>query len=269
MRTPRSERLDHVIVVNSLPKSGTTLLMKALAAMPGTRPTEPGLFGRTFPEQPAGTGLPLGVDAPVWVKPDAVRRLLGQQPGGSIMLAHAGHSTALAEILSSLDARMAVIVRDPRDVAASLGPYVAKQPQHFLHARFSDLDERARIVAALEGLAAAAGAPALDDLATRYERVLAWDREDLAMVIRFEDLVGSQGGGDDDAQRSSVRSLATHVGITLAEDDVIATADGLFGGTSTFRSGRIGGWRTTWDDELRAQAAELLGPVLERLGYER
>lgn len=76
-----------------------------------------------------------------------------------------------------------------------------------------------------------------------------------AVVVRFEDLVGAKGGGNDDIQRMVVAQLANALSIELPRNRLNLIAHSLFGQSKgpdvsvTFRSGKIGSWKTYFSDE--------------------
>lgn len=255
-------------MVNSLPKAGTNLLLKALAGMPGTRRMRDGLFGATAPpprrDRPT---LRIGIDWPVEADVAATRRLVRRTPPGGLLPAHVPYSEGLAEICADLDVRMALIVRDPRDVAVSLVAYVLSRPHHFLHARIRALAPEERIAAALVGLAPDGSGRGLRSMVARVDDASRWAAHPVCLLTRFEDLVGPQGGGSRGQQLRTLSRLAAHVGVQLTGDQLSGLADGLFGGTDTFRRGRVEAWRETFTPELATTADALLGDVLDDLGY--
>lgn len=260
---------SHRVVLTSLPKAGTNLVRKALEGMPGTRPAWTGLFGATAPaHRPGARAVPIGVDWPRLADADGVRARLRAMPPGTVVLAHAPHSSALSAIVGELDARVVAVVRDPRAVAASLVPFVLARPGHFLHPRFATLDAHGRLQASIVGLDPDEHGNGLLDVGVRLGSVAAWARESQALVLRFEDLIGPDGGGSLEQQHNALRALARHVGARVDDDLVGRLADGLFGGTSTFRRGAVDGWR----DELTAQhlesVREVAGEVATELGYD-
>jgi hypothetical protein len=85
------------------------------------------------------------------------------------------------------------------------------------------------------------------------------------LKIRFEDIVGPNGGGSAASQRDAVRGLAGFLGFTIEADDVAA---GLYGGTRTFRAGRQGGWEQEFSDCHRRAFARHFGDVLALYGYD-
>ena len=89
------------------------------------------------------------------------------------------------------------------------------------------------------------------------------------MVVRFEDLVGSAGGGSDDLQMAGLRAIAAHVERPLTDRRVEAIASRVWSNkSSTFRSGRIGGWRDTFSEAHIAAFKATAGDILVDLGYE-
>jgi hypothetical protein len=87
--------------------------------------------------------------------------------------------------------------------------------------------------------------------------------------VRFEDLVGPQGGGSRDAQIDMLRRLARHLGASVGDEDLTRIADNLFGGTFTFRKGEIGSWRQNLSADHQLQFKRIAGNVLVEMGYER
>jgi hypothetical protein len=88
-------------------------------------------------------------------------------------------------------------------------------------------------------------------------------------MVKFEDLVGVEGGGSAEAQRLAVGRVATHLGIPVDERKIGLVGESLFGVGRTFRRGQIGGWREEFTAEHeRALAEGALGPLLAELGYD-
>jgi hypothetical protein len=262
-------RLPHRILVTSLPKAGTNLVRKALDRLPGTVPLRTALFRATAPpSRPGAPQVPIGVDWPVLADAARVRRRLRWVPPGGVLSGHVPHSPGMASIVARLDMRVVAVVRDPRAVAASLVPFVLERPHHFLHQRFAALPADERLATSLTGLSADARGLGLLDLATRFGSVAAWRDEPTAVVVRFEDLVGAAGGGSDERRLEALLALAVHVGAPHDERTLATVADGLFGGTSTFRRGSVDAWRSDFRAEHHDLARASLGPVAAALGYD-
>jgi hypothetical protein len=85
------------------------------------------------------------------------------------------------------------------------------------------------------------------------------------LPVRYEALVGPEGGGDAEAQLREVERVVAHLGI---EADPAALAAGLYDRNSlTFHRGRIGRWRELFTPRQTAAFAERYGDILGRYGY--
>ena len=89
------------------------------------------------------------------------------------------------------------------------------------------------------------------------------------LCVRFEDLVGSHGGGDDGRQRTAVAAVAAHVDRPLSSAQAQRVAGGLWSPrSSTFRKGLVGGWRTEVTEAETALIKAVIGDDLIAMGYE-
>jgi hypothetical protein len=90
-----------------------------------------------------------------------------------------------------------------------------------------------------------------------------------ALTVRFEDLVGSNGGGDDAKQLATVKAIAKHASIELSEERAQEIASNLFGNKGTFRKGQIGAWKEEFTAEHKDLFKQYGGELLIKLGYEK
>ena len=89
------------------------------------------------------------------------------------------------------------------------------------------------------------------------------------LVVRFEDLVGEAGGGSRDVQDATVEAVARHVGRPLDPARVRAVADRVWSDkSSTFRLGRVGGWREHLTADHVLLFKQVAGEQLVAFGYE-
>ena len=184
------------VLVVSLPKAGTHLVERAVCLHPRLYRQ----FRRTLnPENVGPEGL------------DGVLRTL--RPG-QVALAHLPFDPAYASLLEGV--RTLFVVRDPRDIAVSLAHYIESRGDHPLHFAYGERpDERSRIELAILGDAEARPpAPSLESLLAGFAGWL----ESGALVVRFEDLIGARGGGDDDAQARTLREIYDYLGVELAPE---------------------------------------------------
>jgi hypothetical protein len=163
--------------------------------------------------------------------------------------------------------RVVCILRDPRDVAVSQMHYLKQLKNHFAHEEYMALpSDRERLMVSIRG--GELGGQGLQPLAERYGRFLGWERAGGAVMVRFEDLVGPEGGGSEEAQRLAVGRVAMHLGVPVEERTIGLVGECLFGAGRTFRKGQIGGWREEFTAEHEQALEEAAGPLLAELGYQ-
>jgi len=86
--------------------------------------------------------------------------------------------------------------------------------------------------------------------------------------VRFEALVGPQGGGTIERQRDELKKLCRFLNVRCATETFDKICSDIFGRTATFRSGQIGEWRKYFTPERKKMFKELSGQLLIELGYE-
>jgi hypothetical protein len=104
-----------------------------------------------------------------------------------------------------------------------------------------------------------------------YKMYLPWMQAKAFYTVRFEDLVGSKGGGSDELQYQEILNIAKHIGVTLSAEKIKEVSDGLFGGSTTFRDGQIDGWKKHFTPEVKEAFKKVPGAnqLLIDLGYEK
>jgi hypothetical protein len=201
---------------------------------------------------------------------EARDKLMRFRPGFCV-LSHLYFYPEVIQIIDELRIRAITIIRDPRDVCVSDAFYVAGQPGHRLHRYYSEMSKDERLMASIVGMGSdqLGGAPPSLDIGSHYRNYLGWATYDNGLVVRFEDLVGHRGGGDDQIQRETVTQLVEHLGLGFPTNrlpDVCAQA--YWPKAKTFRKGQIGNWRDHFGPEHLAAFERVMGGVMEQLGYE-
>jgi len=184
---------------------------------------------------------------------------------GQVAMSHLHHTPDHAEILSREGLVTIFLVRDPRDIVVSEAVYLASgDRRHRLHPMFaSQPDAKERILLLLRG----DSEHGVVAMGRKLERYAGW-LDSGALVVRFEDLVGSSGGGDDERQRAALRSIFAHLGLPEEDIDIRSLAAHLFSAKSpTFHRGAIGQWRQQFDPEIEAAFRESVGDAMARYGY--
>lgn len=102
------------------------------------------------------------------------------------------------------------------------------------------------------------------------------------LICRFEDLVGSDGGGSNESQKELLQKIGQHIGLNLTSKEIQALSDNIFGNKadpfgkgdfanyqSTFREGKIGSWKNAFKEVHKEAFKKRLGQALIALGYEK
>lgn len=103
--------------------------------------------------------------------------------------------------------------------------------------------------------------------------VLPWLSDPETVVCRFENLVGEKGGGSLAAQMQQIVDICLKLEIYVPIEkleSILATLFGVDEGPifpSTFREGKIGGWRNYFDEEINEAFNGQLGELQLKLGY--
>lgn len=162
------------IVVNSIPKSGTHLLLQVARSLPGTR------YYGSFLAWASSRDL-------VARSPGRMAFHAGRIVPGEVLGAHIHHQGAVAERLAGMGALHAFIIRDPVDALLSEAHYLGEMaPYHRMAGEFRPLGPDERIEAALKG---STRHPDLyPGFRARLAPYLPWLEETGVHVVRFETL---------------------------------------------------------------------------------
>ena len=262
--------------INSLPKSGTHLTAKCLKLMGysemdhfgSAQVIAPRLLSkfRRIAWNPYSQGYLLGIDTPVEVSKNAVHSRLKKGRPEHFFTGHVGYSTALLDAILSYDIRPICVHRDPRSVLVSFIHYVTKLKEHVLHEEFKDLSDEDKFNFVLLGHRFQKAY--LEPLRTRCMALDGWLSSDYVLKVRFEDLVGTKGGGTLESQEETISNLCAW--LEIPESKSATVADELFGpGRHTFRKGQVDSWRKELSDENIKLVEEKLGDILSLWGYEK
>lgn len=158
------------------------------------------------------------------------------------------------------------ILRDPRDQLISMMYWMKKGYwNEFTVSKISDINEQIEELITGERL----GWRCYEDcIGYRLAMVQALKPEDV-FITSFERLVGPKGGGLHDVQIDEIinisRFLDVKISYELAEDIALHS----FGGTWSFREGKIGSWKTHFLPAQKELYKALYSQILIDLGYEQ
>lgn len=92
--------------------------------------------------------------------------------------------------------------------------------------------------------------------------------DQFSCVVKFEDLVGSNGGGSFEKQIQSLEKINKHFNFYLDHSGIISVSNKLFGNSWSFRKGQIGEWRNYFDPSISLGFNKKFGTILYDLGYD-
>lgn len=260
--------------VNSLPKSGTNLLAKCLllfgykeqshisaSTIVANRPSA--LLRKVF-WKTRGEGYSIGVNTPIEVRRWPIDYRLNHLKHNEFMTAHVGYNDKL---LNSVIERQIIpiqVIRDPRAVLASFVPHVLKREQHFLHKTFCSMSSEQCYETAMKGITV--NGVTLHPMSEYCAALAPWTESGRVHLVKFEDLIGNQGGGSDETRILMLEKLSNV--LNLPENKIEEVAENLFGpGRHTFRKGRIDSWKDEIPSSIMEQLPEELGYILDSWGY--
>lgn len=244
-------RAEPALVCNSVPKSGTHLLLQVLSALPGRA-----YYGRFLASTPTVTLRPRTESQEL--------RMLRHSLGDEILPAHLFHKARLAREFAQGRAIQVFIVRDPRDVILSEVHYLSGMNYwHRLSRRFRNLPTLSQqIRLAITGLDNSNFY--YPDVGTRFSRYLGWGDSTGVLTVYFERLV------DKSLRELEIERIGAFV---LKDRDDVATfvehaLDAVDPKRShTFRVGQPGGWRAAFNTGDLQLFQKVAGWLPAAMGY--
>ena len=237
------------VLVNSLPKAGTNLLDRVLYNMPQMR-----YSGRRTLRRPVFTD-------------DQMLSVVRKTTRGEYNLAHIQNNKEIIKAVDEKGIKSLVMIRDPRQVIVSHYKYVTNiDTAHPSHSYFkglpSDEERKDAVITGVEGIV-----EPFDFVLKEFD---AWCEHKNTLVVRFEDLIGENGGGTREKQLNTVKDIANHLEVNLSQSEIDKIANKVFTTKSpTFRSGKTGGWKKEFSESQKNVLKERIGDWLIKYGYEK
>jgi hypothetical protein len=241
------------VLANSIPKSGTNLLLRTLCLVGGYHR----LLHRTFLERNAEEFL----------------KLSKKSRSCKIFSGHIPYSEKVSEHINSSGLFNILIVRDPRDIALSNVHYIQNIDQsHRLNKYFSSNLQsfEQRLSASILGVSSddLNGLDQSMDIGWHIKRYLRWVNDEKCLVIKFEDLIGEQGGGSTKKQIETVNKILKHIDQDVDPIEVNKMSQFIFNrGSRTFHKGVIGQWKEKYSSQNIKEIELVAGDCIDVLGY--
>ena len=256
------------ILVNSLPKSGTNLLLNIILSISGTRRRGDMSL---VPEQPTDQA-----------RFDMVSQGFPQREPGFVYTGHIPHTPAIAAWLAEQRIDHVFIYRDPRDVTVSVVHYIMRdcQPRHAYYPTVrSWSSHHQRLMNTIRGIGAGCNSAACNppesfpNVKSYTEQFLGWLDDPHTCCLRYEDIASEHAGIVSPQAEHTVKRIMSYLGILDNSNNCSSVQAVLRRGldptrSHTYRTGRTGTWRDEFSPEHIAAFKEVTGDMLVRLGYE-
>ncbi len=262
------------VFANSLPKAGTNLLLSVLTAMgfrhvgsiDGALRRGVGLKGvlKSLRWLPVGATLLAGIDSPVNISRRAFQRSLNRLRPGEVLAGHLGYVADPLIMLQELSIAPLMMIRDPRAIVVSFVSYVLSRTDHPLHGVVSAMEPAHQYRIAIDGYFSERYC--LQPLHVRCASLTPWIRSPGVLTVRFEDLVGKDGGGSEEARRQSIRKLAAFAGANEKGEELLQ--QGAVAKRHTYRKGEVDSWRSEVPPEVLSWLSEVTMESRKAWGYE-
>jgi len=239
-------------ILTPIPKAGTHLIMRTVHLMTGK-----GVIGVV-----GGT------------KEDFLKSLEIAKQQNAILKCH-HYSGDFTSAISKLGYKNVFVCRDPRDACVSLVVYLDKmngKKRDF----FTVPDEWDTLSFDDKLYAVIVGNNCSSYMKTWFERLANWSKHPGSLVVRFEDLVGENGGGSNQVQLQTLIDIAAYTNMNIRLEELEKIADDLYKPTSqecayegiTYTPGQIGNWRLFFNKKNKQLFKKAFNHLLVQFGYE-
>lgn len=230
-------RCTAAVYVNSLPKSGSHLLLKLVCHM----------LNMPFKHIDSSNNFFESVTV---------------QNNDFVIFRHTPFYQNVSDHLKKHKTKTLFIYRDPRDRLVSAinhihnSPWVEPGIVDYVSLSFDELFRREMEEKPTPYL-------------VNYYDYYPWISSTHACCTSFEKLIGSRGGGDDEQQLQEIKKIAEYLELSYTQDELKTIATHLFGGSETFKTGQIGQWKKHFKQHHKEVFKKKYGLLLIQLGYEQ
>ncbi|SDW56736.1 Sulfotransferase domain-containing protein [Marininema mesophilum] len=253
------------LLVISVPKSGTHLLLQLTMGIPGME-----MLQKYNP----------------WCY-ETDLSLLRNMKSGQVALSHFSYSSRYLPLFRRLGIKPIFISRDPRDIAVSLTHFMMKPSpifgvkQNYRHHMFKYMhhlpNQEQRLLAIIQGVRPTrpqivrfgkCGWPSLTEYTSANYQ---WLGKPGIHSVTFEEMVRNS-----QSRTRAVKRIVEYIwggGVPLPFSKVVMARRMIQNikpsQSTTFRNGRIGNWRTEFTPRVKKAFKKETGDLLQRLGYEK
>ena len=237
------------ILINSVPKSGTNLLLQIIQGIPGLRRVE----------EPA----------------------LLQLKNGQFVTGHLAYSKELSNKLKSDSIKQVFIYRDLRDVTVSLRHFINnKIPEHPLFTVFKNrlVTKEQQLDALISGIDFIGdekkntwGLDCYPGIYVELQRTYQWINDPSVCSMRYEDLMGTEKSREEILTKIIDYLWEDSTNMKIEKDQLLSSMKQNIQPEKswTFRKGKIGSWKEEFNEEHKEAFKRIAGDLLIQLGYEK
>lgn len=185
------------------------------------------------------------------------------------LVTHAPFSLEMEAVLKERNSLVFFLIRDPRDWVIS----VIKHPPisgvdiyggPLGDPYFLSLDTNQKIDYIIQGT------PWYYSVSEVYDKFLPWMNSPICCALRFEALLGSQGGAySEKEQMAELRKIANALHLEVSDEELLKAFHASFGKGAIFSKGKSGVWKEYFTEEHKELFKQLFGDILIKLGYEQ
>lgn len=190
------------------------------------------------------------------------------------------YSIQEAEILKKHRHKIIALVRDPRDALVSHAFYMrtfANRPGNNIKRDFFRLGEKYDTLSFEQQITSLiVGGEHSDSYIRYYLDRLGWALNKRCLTIKYEDLVGNAGGGNDEIKKAAVLKIVNFINLDITEERLQMALDNMYVdfGEKTlddkvFERSSIGNWTKFLSYEQVELIKEMIGNEIIQLGYEK
>lgn len=246
------------ILVNSLPKAGTHLLMGMLEIVPGIMNSR-----LHIPTRSIGNRTTEGLE----LDEIKLKNQLRTVRNGQVVSAHFPFAPGMDKAITDSGFHVVNLVRSPRDMLVSRYFYIAGLRRHPLHSHLTSTypDKKSMLIALIEG-----PKPGEDTIGGRFRPYAnlfyvndAWRTAKGVLTVRYEDLVGNRGGGNDERQLVALSNISRHLRLPIGGERMQSAWKAVEQQrTATLRKGVIGDWVNHFDNDIEEVFQRHLGDLM-------
>lgn len=237
-------------VIHSIPKCGTHFLEKTITELTGT------------PTFYSGDPFPV--------------KLAEADKGGKILRFATPFNPNQLQLLMQKDYKLICIYRDPRDAFISLVVYLRtfkgkgiRRDFFEVAPNFDDLSFNEQLLSVM--VSKNKQGNYFSFYLTRHN----WRTTPIAYGVKYENLVGSHGGGDDALQVQEIVNMAKHINLPITSNQAQEVASKIYHSSGKeiidgkeFTHGTIGSWKKFMHPVHKEIFKNRFGDLLIKLGYE-